>query len=120
MYITIVSILTLLVVLAQTSQAYATTNSTSNVNVHLESQIHKLIENPFFAPDGSCLVDAYQLHGIPADHQECPEGYGNNEDYTCIPTHEQCPDGYHSADDDETSQCYPETEPCYPGQIRYP
>jgi hypothetical protein len=32
----------------------------------------------------------------------------------------ECPKDYHSEDDDETGQCYPHTEPCYPGQIRYP
>jgi hypothetical protein len=29
----------------------------------------------------------------------------------------KCPDGYHSAQDDETGQCYPDTEPCYPGHL---
>jgi hypothetical protein len=55
------------------SNAQAVTNSTNNVGVRLSSQIKKLIENPFFAPDGSCLFDAYQLHCIPGDHQDCKD-----------------------------------------------
>jgi hypothetical protein len=61
----------------------------------------------------------YHLQCIPGEHQECPEGFGNNEDYTCHLI-ESCPPEYHSAEDDETGQCYPDTEPCYPGQIREP
>jgi hypothetical protein len=29
-----------------------------------------------------------------------------------------CPEGYHTATDDETGQCYPDTQPCWPGQVR--
>jgi len=79
------------------------------------------------APDQSCLFDAYQLKGIPGSGQECPEDFGTNEDGTCFsPTlingnwEWECPDGYHSEEDDETGQCYPDTKPCYPGQIRDP
>ena len=98
---------------------YAITNSTNNVDKPLYRQIGELIENPYFAPDASCDFDAYQLQCIPGESQECPEGFGNNEDYTCHLI-EDCPPEYHSADDDETGQCYPDTEPCYPGQIREP
>ena len=103
-----------------TLTSYATTNSTSNVNKPLYQQIENLIENPFFAPDASCMFDAYQLHCIPGDHQECPENFGQNEDGTCFVSKEGkgCPDGYHGAEDDETGQCYPDTEPCWPGQLR--
>jgi len=109
------------------SSVYAITNSTSNVNKPLYQQIEDLIENPFFAPDASCLFDAFQLHCIPGDHQECPEGFGGNEDGTCFAKtfingtwKWECPAEYHSVDDDETGQCYPDTEPCYPGQIINP
>ena len=114
-----------LMMMISVSNAQAVTNSTNNVGLPLYRQMQNLIENPFFAPDGSCLFDVYQLHCIPGDHQECPEGFGNNEDDTCFPmtmvngTWEwECPDGYHSAEDDETGQCYPDTEPCWPGQVR--
>jgi hypothetical protein len=73
------------------------------------------------------LFDAYQLHCIPGEDQECGEAFGQNEDGTCFAktfingTYEwHCPDGYHSADGDETGQCYPDIEPCWPGMIRYP
>ena len=119
MYISIIVVL--IIGIVSVSNVYATTNSTSNVNVPLYRQIEKLIENPFFAPDASCMFDAYQLHCIPGDHQECPEGFASNEDSTCFVSKKNgCPDGYHSADDDETGQCYPDTEPCYPGDIRVP
>lgn len=109
------------------AQALATTNSTSNIDKPLYRQIQDLIENPAFAPDYSCLFDVYQLHCIPGDHQECPEGFGQNEDSTCFPMTMvngtwdwECPPEYHSESEDETGQCYPDTEPCYPGQIRDP
>ena len=105
-----------------TSNVYAITNSTSNVDVPLYKQIEQLRINPYFAPDESCMFDAYQLQCIPGEDQECPKGFGGNEDSTCFVDHSDigCPKGYHSADDDETGQCYPDTEPCYPGQIRDP
>jgi hypothetical protein len=110
------------IVMISVSNIQAVTNSTNNIGVPLSSQIKKLIENPFFAPDGSCLFDAYQLHCIPGDHQDCKdiEGFGQNEDGTCFKSRNECPEGYYSADEDETGQCYPDTEPCYPGMIRYP
>jgi hypothetical protein len=117
------------IVMISVSNAQAVTNSTNNVGVPLSSQIKKLIENPFFAPDGICLFDAYQLHCIPGDHQDCKdiEGFAQNEDGTCWPMtmvngtwKHVCPPGYHSESEDESGQCYPDTEPCYPGQIRDP
>ena len=113
---------------SQIALAFATTNSTSNVNKPLYKQIEDLIENPFFAPDASCLFDTYQLHCIPGDHQQCPKPqFGGNEDGTCFPKTNvngtwkwECPPKYHGEDEDETGQCYPDTEPCYPGQIMHP
>jgi hypothetical protein len=99
---------------------HAVTNNTSNIDVPLYRQLQNVLENPFFAPDYTCLFDAYQLHCIPGENQECPEGFGANEDETCFPSHDDCPVGYHGIDEDETGQCYPDTEPCYPGMIRYP
>ena len=32
----------------------------------------------------------------------------------------ECPDGYHGPQDDESGQCYPDTEPCYPGHLSSP
>jgi hypothetical protein len=121
-YIMIVIVLASGMVANVVNTSYAVTNSTSNVNKPLHGQIQNLIENPFFAPDYSCLFDAYQLHCIPGDQQECPKGFGNNEDGTCVVSKRgvDCPEGYHGADEDETGQCYPDTEPCYPGMIRYP
>jgi hypothetical protein len=125
MYISIiVALITVMVsvsTLANASVSYAITNSTSNVDKPLYRQIQELIENPYFAPDGSCVFDTFQLHCIPGENQECPKGFGNNEDDTCFRLHRSgCPEGYHGEDGDETGQCYPDTEPCYPGQIRYP
>ena len=111
--------------LSSSSSSYAITNSTSNINKPLYRQIQDVFENPFFDPDYSCLFDTYQLHCIPGENQECPEGFGNNEDDTCFAQTKingtwewECPDGYHSIESDETGQCYPDTEPCYPGQVR--
>jgi hypothetical protein len=108
---------------------YASTNDTDDINKPLYRQIQDLIVNPNFAPDYTCLFDAYQLHCIPGEDQDCYdiEGFAQNEDGTCFAktfingTWEwECPDGYHSEDDDETGQCYPDSEPCYPGMVRYP
>ena len=63
--------------------------------------------NQDFNPDRSCMFDAFQLKCIPGADQECPEGFGNNDDSTCFFFHKQgCPEGYHSTDNDETGQCY--------------
>ena len=99
----------------------ATTNDTDDINKPLYRQIQELRINPHFAPDESSMFDAYQLHCIPGEDQECPEGFGSNEDATCFVSKKNgCPDGYHGEDDDETGQCYPDTKPCWPGMIRYP
>jgi hypothetical protein len=112
--------ITALMVTNVANASYAITNSTSNIDRPLYRQIQDLIENPFFGPDYSCLFDVYQLHCIPGKSQECPEGFGTNEDYTCFPLRDECPEGYHTDHEDETGQCYPDTEPCSPGMIRYP
>jgi hypothetical protein len=70
-------------------------------------------------PDESCLFDVYQIkcQSFPnmneTAREQCPEGFGANEDDYCFPLHRQgCPEGYHSTDDDETGQCYPNDEEC--------
>jgi len=69
--------------------------------------------NEDFNPDRSCMFDAYQLRCIPGAVQECPEGFGNNDDSTCFFLHKEgCPEGYHSTDNDETGQCYSNEEGC--------
>ena len=62
--------------------------------------------NEDFDPDESCHFDVYQLKCIPCANQECPEGFGNNDDSTCFPSTD-CPKDYHWTEDDETGQCYP-------------
>jgi hypothetical protein len=120
-------VLTIVIMITSIFSVYATTNDTDDINKPLYRQIQELIINPNFAPDHSCLFDAYQLHCIPGEDQKCPEGFGGNEDGTCFAKtfingtwDWECPAAYHSEDDDETGQCYPDTEPCWPGQIRYP
>jgi hypothetical protein len=71
--------------------------------------------NEYFAtggPDESCLFNSSQIKCLPSPiTDECPEGFGLNEDSQCFPLHpEECPDGYHSEEDDETGQCYPDAE----------
>jgi hypothetical protein len=69
--------------------------------------------NEDFNPDSSCMFDAYQFRCIPGANQECPEGFGNNDDSTCFFLHKEgCPEGYHSTDNDETGQCYSNEEGC--------
>jgi hypothetical protein len=72
--------------------------------------------NPDFDPDYSCLFDVYQLKCIPGSDQKCPEGFGSNDDATCFALNENgdwiCPEDYHTVDDDETGQCYPNSEGC--------
>ncbi len=70
-------------------------------------------------PDESCLFDVYQIkcQSFPnmneTAREQCPEGFGTNEDDYCFPLHrEGCPEGYHDTDDDETGQCYPNDEGC--------
>lgn len=82
----------------------------------ISSQRNRPAINPDFAPDYSCLFDVYQLKCIPGSEQECPRPqFGQNDDETCFPYEyitEGCPKGYHSAEYDETGQCYPDTEGC--------
>lgn len=108
----IVPILMLLV-----PNVYASTNDTDDINKPLYRQIQDLIVNPNFAPDYTCLFDAYQLHCIQGEDQDCYdiEGFGNNEDDRCFPMSMgewKCPEGYHGTDDDESGQCYPNDEGC--------
>jgi hypothetical protein len=75
-----------------------------------------------FDPDESCLFDVEQPKcQLPEDMDDCPEGFGTNEDRQCFPLDENgnwtCPEGYHNMDDDETGQCYSNDEECPPGMI---
>lgn len=67
-------------------------------------------------PDESCLFDVYQIKCQPDPlTDECPPDFGSNEDGYCFPRTNgewKCPDGYHGTDDDETGQCYPNSEGC--------
>jgi hypothetical protein len=77
-------------------------------------------------PDESCQFDVYQEKCLPSVITgECPEGFGENEDGYCFPHNGsnntwECPKDYHSTQDDESGQCYPDTEPCYPGHLNSP
>ena len=76
-------------------------------------------------PDESCLFDVEQIKCLPSPiTDECPENFWTNEDGQCFPLNEngdwECPEGYHSTQDDESGQCYPDTEPCYPGHLSSP
>lgn len=82
--------------------------------------------NPDFALDYDCLFDTFQLKCVPGSEQECPEGFGRNEDETCFAKtfingkwEWKCPEGYHAVDDYETGQCYPNSEGC-PDYADYP
>lgn len=68
-------------------------------------------------PDESFLFDVYQIKCLPhplAD--DCPENFWTNEDGYRFPVNEKgnwvCPEGYHDVDDDESGQCYPNSEDC--------
>jgi hypothetical protein len=76
--------------------------------------------NPDFEPDEECLYDTQLPQCVPGEGQQCPEGFGTNEDGNCFPDHDQCPDDYHSHEDDETGECIPDDVPCDPGYIINP
>jgi hypothetical protein len=79
----------------------------------IQSKLDRPAINEDFNPDRSCMFDAYQLRCVPGADQECPEGFGNNDDSTCFFFHKEgCPEGYHSTDNDETGQCYSNEEGC--------
>lgn len=71
-------------------------------------------------PDGDCLFDPLLPKCAPDENGNCPEGFNMNEDGQCFPEHDECPDGYHSADDDETGRCIPNSEGCQSGMIFRP
>ena len=84
-----------------------------NVVLSVQPQSGRPAVNQDFNPDRSCMFDAFQLKCIPGADQECPDGFGNNDDSTCFFLHTQgCPEGYHSTDNDETGQCYSNKEGC--------
>jgi hypothetical protein len=68
-------------------------------------------------PDEQCLFDPSLPHCTPAPGEDCPAGFGTNDDGQCFPLG-GCPEGYHSNEDDETGTCYPDSEPCPEGQVR--
>jgi hypothetical protein len=67
-------------------------------------------------PDESCLFDISQIKCLPDPiSDECPPDFGDNEDGRCFPMTNgewKCPEGYHGTDDDESGQCYPNSEGC--------
>src|SRR5919106_2747615 len=80
--------------------------------------------NPDFDPDHNCLFDTFQLKCIPGSEQECPQGFGSGDPETCFAEsfingkwEWECPEDYHSVEDDETGQCYPDSEGCPDGTI---
>ena len=78
-------------------------DSCSNSNIEATEQ----------EPDESCLFDVSQPKCTPPQGEECPEGFGTNEDGQCFPEHyEGCPEGYHGVQDDETGQCYSNDDGC--------
>lgn len=59
----------------------------------------------------------YQEKCLPSPiTDDCPESFWTNEDGYCFPVNENgnwvCPEGYHDVDDDESGQCYPNSEEC--------
>jgi hypothetical protein len=68
-------------------------------------------------PDERCLFDPILPHCTPPPGEDCPAGFGTNDDGQCFPL-VGCPDGYHSNEDDESGTCYPDSEPCPDGQVR--
>jgi hypothetical protein len=69
------------------------------------------------APDERCLFDPSLPHCTPPPGEDCPAGFGTNEDGQCFPLG-GCPDGYHSVEDDESGTCYPDDIPCPDGQVK--
>lgn len=102
--------------------------SAEEVSKGAESAAQKQSQIPFheadegFDPDESCLFDVNQPKCTPPEGVDCPEGFGTNEDGQCFPLNEdgdwECPEGYHSIEDDESGQCYPESESCPEGTIK--
>ena len=56
----------------------------------------------------------------PDENGNCPEGFNMNGMNNVFQQHDGCPDGYHSADDDETGRCIPNSEGCPSGMIFRP
>ncbi len=81
---------------------------------NLDSDFCQIIKDKVgaFAPDEDCLFNVAQPKCTPGESQECPEGFGTNEDGQCFPDHrvEGCPQGYHTTEDDETGECNPNSE----------
>jgi hypothetical protein len=110
-----ISIVIVILILIPTVNVFASSkpNFFTEDGYVIQRQEERPAINEDFAPDSSCMFDAFQLKCIPGAEQECPEGFGNNGDATCFIRHpEGCPKGYHSTDDDDTGQCYPNSEGC--------
>ncbi len=81
--------------------------------------------NPEFDPDFDCIYDVSQIHCIPGSAQECPKPqFSAGDPEMCFPKtlvngewEWKCPEDYHSVQDDETGQCYPDSEGCPDGTI---
>jgi hypothetical protein len=106
-YISIIVTLVIILAIPTSASIFASADDLASIYKR-----DRLAINPDFAPDESCLFDVFQDKCVPGSQQECPEGFGTNEDYNCIPLINDgqwgCPDdGYHSVDNDETGQCYP-------------
>ena len=93
-------------------------------NGYVKPKSNRPPTNPDFNPDYSCLFDVFQLKCIPGSQQECPEGFSAGDPETCFAEtfingkwEWECPEGYHSVEDDETGQCYPDSEGCPDGMI---
>ena len=72
-------------------------------------------------PDGDCMFDPSLPKCAPDENGNCPEGFYMNGYEQCFPAHDGgCPVGYHSADDDETGRCIPNSEGCPSGMIFRP
>jgi hypothetical protein len=96
-------------------------------NGYVKGQSDRPPINPDFDPDYDCLFDTFLLKCVPGSEQKCPEPqFTRNDDETCFPMtlvnggwEWECPEDYHAVDDDETGQCYPNSEGC-PDYSGYP
>lgn len=92
---------------------FHTTEFMEGYNDGFDSCSNSNIEATEQEPDESCLFDVSQPKCTPPQGEECPEGFGTNEDGQCFPEHyEGCPEGYHGVQDDETGQCYSNDDGC--------
>ena len=122
LYIVYILLITVIILLIPTASVFATSSESEffDEDGNVLYTDNRPAINEDFAPDYSCLFDAFQLKCVPGSAQECPRPeFGNNEDNTCWSKTfingewvRNCPDGYHTTDGDETGQCYPNDEEC--------